>query len=72
MPRGNETQRSHLKTFLTLLDVFEFGAFENFTQLNLTDWSFDDISVYDIYRKVGASRTYKVRAVYFTFFLRKS
>lgn len=52
-----------MKTFLALLDVFEFGAFENFTQLNLKEWSFDDISVYDIYRKVGASSNKKRFAV---------
>lgn len=39
-----------------MLDVFEFGSFENFTQLNLIDGSLDHITVYDIYRRVGESK----------------
>lgn len=62
LPRGNVTQRLKLKNFLTLLDVFEFGSFENFTQLNLKEWSFDHINVYDIYRRVGKSCTHQMTA----------
>lgn len=60
LPRGNISQRSKLKTFLKLLNVFEFGSFENFTQLNLKEWSFDHISVYDIYRRVGETGNRKM------------
>lgn len=53
LPQGNNSQRKKLKKFLTLLDVFEFGSFENFTRLNLDAWSLDHINVYEIYRMVG-------------------
>lgn len=48
----NASLRQSLMRFLELLDVFEYGQFSNFTELNLKDKSLDHINIERLYQQV--------------------
>lgn len=71
LPNGNQKQRTKLKHFLEMLDIFEFGTYRNISDLNFREDAriFSRISVRKLYKQVSRVLTKRRKKTNFIYFM---